>query len=139
MEIEVKEVEVKKFDKTTEKYCKDCGTVVNIKAEICPNCGVRQVELSQPQVVINNANTQNNSGFNLVKTGTRSKYVAAVLAFTLGGLGIHKLYLGRTGMCLLYILFCATFIPAIIGFLEGFVLLSMKQVDFDMEYNSSYR
>lgn len=24
------------------KYCKDCGSLINVKAEICPKCGVRQ-------------------------------------------------------------------------------------------------
>ena len=26
-----------------EKYCSECGQLINIKAEICPKCGVRQV------------------------------------------------------------------------------------------------
>jgi RNA polymerase subunit RPABC4/transcription elongation factor Spt4 len=24
------------------KFCSDCGEVINAKAEICPQCGVRQ-------------------------------------------------------------------------------------------------
>lgn len=26
-----------------EKFCSDCGSIINIKAEICPKCGVRQM------------------------------------------------------------------------------------------------
>ena len=26
-----------------EKFCSDCGSVIKIKAEICPQCGVRQM------------------------------------------------------------------------------------------------
>lgn len=26
-----------------EKYCNDCGAVINTNAEICPKCGVRQM------------------------------------------------------------------------------------------------
>lgn len=26
-----------------EKYCNDCGAVINVNAEICPKCGVRQM------------------------------------------------------------------------------------------------
>ncbi|MDK9700349.1 MAG: hypothetical protein OEM52_09415, partial [bacterium] len=25
-----------------EKYCSECGNIINVKAEICPKCGVRQ-------------------------------------------------------------------------------------------------
>jgi len=25
-----------------QKYCTECGALINIKAEICPSCGVRQ-------------------------------------------------------------------------------------------------
>lgn len=25
-----------------EKYCTECGAIINSKAEICPKCGVRQ-------------------------------------------------------------------------------------------------
>jgi predicted RNA-binding Zn-ribbon protein involved in translation (DUF1610 family) len=28
-----------------EKYCQECGEIINAKAEICPNCGVRQAAL----------------------------------------------------------------------------------------------
>lgn len=27
---------------TEEKYCHECGEIINTKAEICPRCGVRQ-------------------------------------------------------------------------------------------------
>jgi RNA polymerase subunit RPABC4/transcription elongation factor Spt4 len=25
-----------------EKFCTDCGSVIKLKAEICPKCGIRQ-------------------------------------------------------------------------------------------------
>lgn len=28
--------------KDTEKFCQECGEIINVKAEICPKCGVRQ-------------------------------------------------------------------------------------------------
>ena len=65
----------------------------------------------------------------------RSKTTAALLAFFFGGLGIHKFYLGRGGQGILYMIFCWTFIPAIIACLEFFVLIFMNDHEFDMKYN----
>ncbi len=39
-------------------------------------------------------------------SGDKNKLVAALLALFLGGLGIHKFYLGRTGWGIIYLLFC---------------------------------
>jgi TM2 domain-containing membrane protein YozV len=65
----------------------------------------------------------------------RSKGTAALLAFFLGGLGAHKFYLGQGVQGFLYLLFCWTFIPAVIAFLEVFVLLSMSEHEFNLRYN----
>lgn len=35
--------------KDNEKFCQECGEIINIKAEICPKCGVRQALLPQEQ------------------------------------------------------------------------------------------
>ena len=31
---------------TNEKYCSECGEIINLNAEICPKCGVRQIAMS---------------------------------------------------------------------------------------------
>jgi len=55
--------------------------------------------------------------YNSVK---KNPTTAVLLALFLGGLGIHKFYLGQTGMGVVYIIFCWTYIPAIIAFFEAF-------------------
>ena len=65
----------------------------------------------------------------------KSKLVAAMLALFLGGLGIHKFYLGKGGQGILYLLFCWSFIPAIIAFVEAIILLLMSDDVFDRRYN----
>ncbi len=65
----------------------------------------------------------------------KDKTTAALLAILLGGLGIHKFYLGKGALGLLYLVFCWTFIPAIIGLIEGILLLLMSKQDFDLDYN----
>lgn len=55
---------------------------------------------------------------------------ALAFAWTLGGAGAHKFYLGQAGVGFLYLLFCWTFIPAFIALLEGFSYLSMTDQQF---------
>jgi len=90
-----------------EKFCGDCGEAIKIRAEICPKCGVRQV----PE---KSASTG----------GAKNKVVAALLAIFLGGIGVHKFYLGSNGWGVIYLLFCWTFIPTLLGWLEGISYLT---------------
>lgn len=47
---------------------------------------------------------------------------AVLLALFLGNIGIHKFYMGNTGMGILYLVFCWTFIPGFIAFFEAFTI-----------------
>jgi TM2 domain-containing membrane protein YozV len=104
-----------------EKFCSECGAAIKARAEICPKCGVRQ---SGGQQLSLDATTP--SG--------KNKTIAGVLALILGGLGIHKFYLGKTGLGIVYLLFCWTFIPALIGFIEGVLLLVMSNDNFEKKF-----
>ena len=103
-----------------EKYCSECGQVINAKAEICPKCGVRQMPV--PSSLGGNA------------PNGKSRIAAALFAIFLGGIGIHKFYLGKVGQGILYLLFCWTFIPAIICLIEGIVYLTMSDQSFVQKY-----
>ena len=103
-----------------EKYCAECGEVIKIKAEICPRCGVRQ---SSPP----------NSLGSTAPNG-KSKIAAALFAIFLGGFGAHKFYLGEVGMGVVYLLFCWTFIPALIAFIEFIIYLTMSDEKFNEKY-----
>lgn len=52
-----------------------------------------------------------------------SKVTYCVLAFLLGGLGVHKFYVGKIGTGILFLLFCWTYIPAFIALIEFIVAL----------------
>src|SRR4051794_3762718 len=54
-----------------ESYCRDCGSVIQARAEICPKCGVRQ---------------------RVAQMSGRNRSSAAIFAFFLGWLGVHKFY-----------------------------------------------
>ena len=98
-----------------QKFCHACGQSIDARAEICPKCGVRQAYRAG--------------------TGGKNRIVAALLAFFLGGIGAHRFYLGNIGLGFLYLLFCWTFIPAIIAFIEFIMFLVMSDDEFNSRYN----
>jgi TM2 domain-containing membrane protein YozV len=102
------------------KFCFACGAIIDARAEICPKCGVRQ------QQAPNTLGSNSPSG--------KNRIAAALFAIFLGGFGVHKFYLGRTGMGILYLVFFWTFIPAVIGFFEGIILLTKSDQDFAAEF-----
>lgn len=103
-----------------EKFCMECGAVIRRRAEICPACGVRQ--FGPP------------GGVGAVAAGGKNRLAAALLAFFVGGFGIHKFYLGQVVLGVVYLLFCWTFIPAIVAFIEGILYLTMSDEAFAAKY-----
>ena len=97
------------------KYCLGCANELHISAANCPKCGARQA-----------------GGFGQV--GEKSRVAAILLAFFLGGFGVHKFYLGRIGAGVLYLLFFWTFIPAIIAFVEMIIYITMSDEAFAAKY-----
>lgn len=81
----------------------------------------------------------------------KNKFVAAILALTLGIFGVHRFYLGKRLQGILHmILFFFTImitieegapvvmVPAILGFVDAVLLFVMPQFDFDRRYNKLY-
>ena len=108
-----------------EKFCSDCGEVIKIKAEICPNCGIRQ---RKKELSINVGKKAANG---------KSRLVAALFAFPLGLFGTHKFYLGSPGLGVLYLLFFWTWIPTIVGLIEAILFLNMSDEEFDLRYGQT--
>jgi TM2 domain-containing membrane protein YozV len=52
----------------------------------------------------------------------RDEVVGILLALFLGGFGIHHFYLRRTGLGILYLCFCWTGIPSLLGLIECFFM-----------------
>lgn len=65
----------------------------------------------------------------------KSKSTTALLALFLGGLGIHRFYLGQNGMGILYLVFCWTFIPEFIALIDFFSFIFMSEHRFNYKYN----
>jgi TM2 domain-containing membrane protein YozV len=107
----------------TSKFCLACGKAIDGRAEICPLCGVRQPMSYTPSLPVQN-----------VVPG-KSRIAAGLFAIFLGGLGIHKFYLGRIGQGVIYLLFSWTLIPCIVGFIEGITYLVKTDAEFAAEYD----
>tara|TARA_B110000438_G_scaffold156518_2_gene150113 strand:+ start:91 stop:411 length:321 start_codon:yes stop_codon:yes gene_type:complete len=69
------------------KYCVTCGETININAEICPKCGVRQMPVPEN-----------------INASPKSFVAALILVVLLGGLGVHRFYVGKPGTGILIIL-----------------------------------
>lgn len=63
-----------------EKYCQECAEAINIKAEICPKCGVRQ-----PAIITTEFSVKGNRWLTCL-----------LLCWFLGVFGVHRFYTGHT-------------------------------------------
>lgn len=131
-----------------ENVCPQCGAPIDPGATECRFCGeklvVQQVQQPQPQtvyvqqpqpqVVIQQAAPQQvyMTGIN-PSWPIKSKIAAGLLGIFLGGIGVHKFYMGKIGMGILYLLFCWTGIPAIVGFIEGIIYLCSNDENFQIK------
>ena len=68
----------------------------------------------------------------------KNKYLALLLTFFLGGLGIHKFYLEEKIAGILYLLFSWTFIPYVLAVLDFIGILTMSESSFDQKYNFKF-
>ncbi len=83
----------------------------------------KNASVSMPNggININLANTQTAAQpVQVVANGTKAvnKVVYCLLALFLGGIGAHKFYAGKIGLGIVYLIFCWTFIPSVIAFIE---------------------
>lgn len=91
--------------------CRACGEKIHQTALVCPQCGAPQ------------------------RTGRyKSKVAAGILAIFLGGLGIHRFYLGQW-WGIVYLLLVWTGIPALVALIEGIVFLFTTDNKWDEKYN----
>lgn len=144
-----------------ENLCPQCGAPTAAGATECKYCGESLKQQSAPQQtppgaqqnaqnqqynpqgqpqynaqgqpIYQNIYVQNNNDGINPAWPIKSKVVAGILALLLGGIGVHKFYLGKTGMGILYILFCWTGIPGIVAFIEGIMYLAGNDHNFQVK------
>lgn len=100
------------------KQCPFCAEEIQETAKKCKHCGE----------FLDGGSTSAKS--------IPNKNIAGLLAFFLGGFGIHKFYQGKPGQGILYLLFCWTFIPAIISFFEALILWFSTEEAYAAKFDS---
>lgn len=145
-------------------YCPQCGAPIDPGAGECKFCGEKLAQQQVNQQYNQQSQQLNNQQFNQQAAQQRSvqpqpiyvqqpvtqniyttainpawpvksKVAAGLLAIFLGGLGIHKFYLGKVGMGILYLVFCWTYIPGIIAFVEGIIYLCSNDENFQLKHH----
>ena len=125
------------------KKCKHCGETICVALRVAEEAK-RSSASSGTHVFMNAGGASSSSssssaaaagnGNGLQMIGTKSRVVAALLAFFLGTFGIHKFYLGQTGLGILYLLFCWSFIPTLVSLIEGCLYLLSTERAFALKY-----
>ena len=115
--------------------------IPNMGMQNMPNMGMPQ--MPNQQININIVPT--------IKKSKKNKILAGVLAILFGGLGVHKFYLGKYGLGVLYALFpffstlialatdseaifMLSFLPSFVSFIEGLMYIFMSNEDFQKKY-----
>lgn len=130
--------------------CPCCGgqnaTQLNSQKYRCEYCGhtftpVASQPVQAPQKIVSQPSFQQHSqlqptfqpAFESANSSGKNRTTAAILAFFLGGFGGHQFYLGNTGKGILYLVFFWTYIPGIIAFIEGIMLITQSDEDFNVK------
>ena len=104
-------------------FCENCGNEIESNARFCPSCGAEQGRKinapDQPQPVPKWDGASESKG----NISPKSRLIAALLAFFLGWLGIHRFYVGKVGTGILQILTCWCFIGEIWALIDFIIIL----------------
>ena len=124
----------------SENKCPQCGAPIEVGATECKFCGEKlvtqkvteqvQQSQSQPQIVVQQVAQATVSGIN---PSWPVKTVAGILGIFFGGLGLHKFYMGKPLMGILYLCLSWTFVPEVIGFFEGISYLCSSDENFQLK------
>lgn len=101
-------------------YCASCQTRSGSSVSLALQRGFQDLQFTQ--------------GRTATVVSDKNRYLAALLAFSLGWAGIHKYYMGQIGWGITYTLFSWTGIPALAAMIEGILYLTRSDDDFVRRY-----
>lgn len=126
-------------------FCRKCGNQIKDNVRYCPKCGNdcqselvgrrEKTSYQQPTIVYVQAPQQQSVYVHKIE---KSKGIALLLCFFLGGLGIHQFYLGNTTQGVFYLIFSWTCIPALISIVDFIILLCMSEAYFHQKYDREW-
>lgn len=124
----------------SEKKCSSCGAAIDINATECKYCGEPvnvQVQYHPQQVQQHQQQYYKRYPIYTpagIRQTNKNKIVAGLLAIFLGGIGVHKFYLGNIKTGFLYLIFCWTYIPVVLGIIEGIMYIVSSDDNFYDKY-----
>ncbi|MCB2292818.1 TM2 domain-containing protein [Clostridium algoriphilum] len=123
-----------------EKKCSSCGATIDLNSTECKYCGesiIVEVQYHPQQAQKYQAPLYQQSRIytpSSIHDISKSKTTAGILAIIFGGLGVHKFYLGKIKTGIFYLIFCWTYIPEVIGIIEGITYLTSSDENFYDKY-----
>ncbi len=100
--------------------CPQCSHKIDLNSISCPQChaaqGLESFAGVDPDMRIKN------------------QKLAIWFSFLLGGLGLHKFYLGQHLKGSLYLAFSWTLVPMVVGWVDAFRTLKMTPFNFEQRY-----
>jgi TM2 domain-containing membrane protein YozV len=128
----------------TPVYCTNCATAIDPQLAVCGNCGFAVAaaanycracgnQLQPGQAVCTSCGTAIASW---QPRADKERLTAALLGIFLGGLGIHKFYLGynNAGIIQIVITIFTCGIGSVIGLIEGIIYLTKSDAEFQATY-----
>lgn len=107
--------------KSGTTYCHNCKAETSENAIVCMKCGVGLQDESKPS---------KNSSFSNHNNVESKRVAAGILALTLGGIGIHKFYLGYNSAGIMHIILALVITPIITAITLGFGAFIMFPIIF---------
>ncbi len=104
---------------TIETRCPRCNAPIQPADRFCPTC-------SAPLGPGPGAS----AGPGPAVAGGKDRIAAGVLAILVGGLGVHKFYLGQWGWGLVFLVLCWTGVPSLLGLIDGILILVKNDAEF---------
>lgn len=126
------------------RFCPQCGSSVEPNNAFCTRCGEalrfqkaelnrENLPLQQPIYVFQQQVVQPGRSIGANESWpVKDRITAGLLGIFLGGIGIHKFYLNKVGAGVLYLCFCWTGIPAVVGLIEGIIYLCSSNENFSL-------
>ncbi|KPZ67547.1 MULTISPECIES: TM2 domain-containing protein [Shewanella] len=101
--------------------CPQCSNNIDLNIITCPHCqaaqGLDALSGVDPDIRIKN------------------QKLAILFGFVLGGFGLHKFYLGQHLKGSVYLLFCWTLVPMVVGWVDAIRTLKMSPFNFQQRYS----